>query len=241
MMQLKQKHVLVLGGSSGIGLAVAGAALDEGASVTIVGRSPERLEQARRELGKGGRVQGIAADIAREDDVRKLFTEVTSLDHLVTTAADVAYGPVRDLDLDAAWRVIGSKIVGPLLLAKHGAAHIRPGGSITFTSGIAAYRPSRGGSVVAMANGALAALGRALAIELAPIRVNVISPGWVDTPIWETFAGERRAATLAAMAERLPVGRTGEPRDIAHACLFLMTSEYTTGTVLHVDGGQRIV
>jgi len=240
-MTLDGQHVVVVGGSSGIGLGTAHAVLAAGARVTIVGRSPERLARARRELGDETPVRAIAADIGREVDVVHLFEAAGDLDHLVTTAVDASYQPVAELAPAAAQRVIDSKLIGPLLLAKHGAPRIRTGGSIIFTSGIAAYRPSRGGAVVAAVNGALAALGRALALELAPIRVNVVSPGWVDTPVWDVVAGDRKGAVLSGMAERLPVQRVGTPADVARAFLFLMQSEYSTGTVLHIDGGQRLV
>jgi NAD(P)-dependent dehydrogenase (short-subunit alcohol dehydrogenase family) len=240
-MSLNEQHVLIAGGSSGIGLAVAEAALAAGARVTIAGRSRERLGRACAVLGAGERVRAVSADIARESDVERLLEETGALDHLVVTAVSVAYQPITELDLAAAQRVIDSKLVGPLLLAKHGARRLRPGGSLTFTSGIAAYRPSPGGAVVAAVNGALPALARALAIELAPLRVNVVSPGWVDTPVWESVAGDRKAAILSGIAERLPVRRVGRPEDLAHAVLFLMQNEYTTGTVLHVDGGHRLV
>ena len=240
-MTLDGQHVVVVGGSSGIGLGTAHAVLAAGARVTIVGRSPERLARAQRELGDETPVRAIAADIGREVDVVHLFEAAGDLDHLVTTAVDASYQPVAELEPAAAQRVIDSKLIGPLLLAKHGAPRIRTGGSIIFTSGIAAYRPSRGGAVVAAVNGALAALGRALALELAPIRVNVVSPGWVDTPVWDVVAGDRKGAVLSGMAERLPVQRVGTPADVARAFLFLMQSEYSTGTVLHIDGGQRLV
>ena len=240
-MTLNGQHVVVVGGSSGIGLGTAHAALAAGARVTIVGRSPERLAQAQRALGADDRVRALTADISREADVVHLFEVAGDLDHLVTTAVDAAYQPITELELAAAQRVIDSKLIGSLLLARHGAPHIRSGGSITFTSGIAAYRPSRGGAVVAAVNGALAALGRALALELAPIRVNVVSPGWVDTPVWDVVAGDRKGAVLSEMAERLPVHRVGTPDDLAQAFLFLMQSAYSTGTVLHVDGGHRLV
>lgn len=240
-MELDGRHVVIVGGSSGIGLGVARALLAERARVTIVGRSLERLVRAREELGGGDRVRTFVADIAREADVVRLLDSVEQLDHLVTTAIDAAYQPVAELELGAAQRVLSSKLVGALLLAKHACKRIGAGGSITFTSGIAAYRPSPGGAVVAAVNGALAALGRALALELAPIRVNVVSPGWVDTPVWEAVAGARKAAVLAAMAERLPVGRVGTAADLARAYIFLIQSEYTTGTVVHVDGGHRLV
>jgi NAD(P)-dependent dehydrogenase (short-subunit alcohol dehydrogenase family) len=116
-----------------------------------------------------------------------------------------------------------------------------PGASITFTSGIAAHRPGPGASMTAAVNGALEALARALALELAPIRVNVVCPGWTDTPLWDTIAADTRADRLAAMATRLPAGRIGQPPDIAQAFLALIRNGFITATVLHVDGGQRLV
>ena len=240
-MRLAGQHVIVVGGSSGIGLAVASAVLADGGRVTIVGRSWERLARAGEQLGDGEHVTMVAADIAHEEDVVRMFDEAGGFDHLVTTAVDAAYQRITELEVDDAQRVLRSKLVGALLLSKHAARRINPSGSLTFTSGIAAYRPSPGGAVVAAANGALESLARALAIELAPVRVNVVSPGWVDTPVWEVVAGSRREAVLASMAERLPVGRVGRTTDLAPAYTFLMQSEYTTGSVLQVDGGHRLV
>lgn len=244
-MSLHGQHVMVVGGSSGIGLGVARAALAAGARVTLVARTAERLAAARerleRESGHPERVRSIAADVAREADVARAVAESGPLDHLVTTAVSVAYMPIEAFDVEAAQRVIGSKLVGPLLLARYGAPALRPGGSIILTAGINAHRPSPGGAVLAAANGALEALGRALAVELAPLRVNVVAPGWVDTPVWDDFAGDRKTAMHAAMAARLPAGRVGTAEDLAEAYLFLMRSAYTTGIVLHVDGGHRLV
>ena len=244
-MSLQDKHVVVAGGSSGIGMGVARATLAAGARVTLAARTAERLdrarEQLRAEVEDPTRVRTVVTDIAREPEVAHLFEESGPLDHLVVTAVSVAYLPIAAFDPAAGQRVIDSKLVGPLLLAKHGSRQLRPGGSITFTAGINAYRPSAGGSVVAAANGALMALGRALAVELAPLRVNVVSPGWVDTPVWDTVAGGRKTEVLGGMAARLPVGRIGTVEDLAHAFLFLMQNEYTTGTVLEVDGGHRLV
>jgi NAD(P)-dependent dehydrogenase (short-subunit alcohol dehydrogenase family) len=126
-------------------------------------------------------------------------------------------------------------------VAKHAAGWLRPGGSIGFTSGVAAYRPGPGGSMIAAVNGALEALARALALELAPVRVNVVSPGWVDTPIWDVLAGPAKAERLAEMGSRLPAGRVGKPAHIARAFVELMGNGFVTGTVLHVDGGHRLV
>lgn len=236
------ERVLIVGGSSGMGLALARKLLDEGAQVTIVGRGEAKLAEAKKSLPSTGVLRAIAADITKEDQVARLFEQTGPLDHIVTTAADIAgaYQLLPSLELAAAQRAVDSKILGPLLLAKHGAPVLSPRGSITFTSGIAAYRPAARGSVVAAINGALDSLARALAVELGPIRVNCVSPGWVDTPIWQHVAGDAKAATLDAMAQRLPVGRIGRPEDIADGILFLMRNGFTTGSVLHVDGGHRL-
>jgi NAD(P)-dependent dehydrogenase (short-subunit alcohol dehydrogenase family) len=230
----------VVGGSSGMGFAVAEALLAAGARVTIAGRSAERLEAAAARLDG---VRSFAADVTREADVERLFAETGELDHLVVTAADIAgaYRLISELDVAAARGLVDSKLIAALLLAKHGAPLLAEGGSITFTSGIAAYRPAPKGVMVAAVNAALAGLARALAVELAPLRVNVVSPGWVDTPIWDTLAGAGKAETLAAMAARLPAGRVGRPEDVAQAVLALVGNTFITGTVLHVDGGHRLV
>ncbi|MBO2451396.1 SDR family oxidoreductase [Actinomadura barringtoniae] len=235
------EHVVIVGGSSGMGLALAGAVLAEGADVTVASRSAERLEEAARSLGSSPRLRTVQADITREDDVARLFKE--PVDHVVTTAVDAtgAYGPVAELDLSTARGVVEAKLIGALAVAKYAAPVIRAGGSITFTSGVASERPARGGTVIAAANGGLDALVRGLAMDLAPIRVNAISPGWVDTPMWEAIAGDGKAAALAAKAEALPVGRVGRVEDIAQATLALMRNGYVTGTVLHADGGHRLV
>ena len=211
--------------------------------MTAVGRSPERLARARENLGDPPALRTFVADATREDDVERLFGSVRSCHHLVWTAADVSgvYVPLAEMDMPAARRVMDSKVLAPLLLAKHGAPRLAPGGSITLVSGIAAYRPAPNGSVVAAVNGAIESLVRALAVELAPLRVNAVSPGWVDTPIWTSVAGDGKAAALEAMAKRLPVGRIGQPGDIAQAIEFVLQNGYVSGTVVHIDGGQRLV
>ncbi|MBR1218770.1 SDR family oxidoreductase [Bradyrhizobium sp. U87765 SZCCT0131] len=242
-MTVADARVLIAGGSSGMGLALAQRCLADGAHVFIVGRNQERLNRAGKHLGGGSRLEAIVADVTRESDVAGLFARVGELDHIVCTAADIrgAYELLPALDLDAARRAVESKVFGPLLLAKHGAGRLAPSGSITLTSGIAAYRPLPRGTVVAAVNAALEGLVRALAVELAPQRVNAVSPGWVDTPIWAFVAGDRKDEMLDTMARRLPVGRVGRAADIAEAITFLMNSTFTTGTVLHVEGGHRLI
>ncbi len=242
-MDITNRKIVVVGGSSGMGLGVVRAALAKGAELVIVGRSQERIERVASEFAETNRVQTVAADVTREDDVRRLFETVGHFDHLVVTAAsNLVYQPIRELDLDAARLTIDAKLIAALLLAKHAAAHIDEHGSITFTAGIAAERPMPTAAVVAAVNGALFSLAYALAVALAPIRVNAISPGWIDTPVWDSSAlGANKPAMFEQMAQRLPAGRIGQPEDIGHAVLFLMENEFTTGTILRVDGGHRLV
>ncbi|WP_434047884.1 MULTISPECIES: SDR family oxidoreductase [Sorangium] len=238
-MNLEQQHIIILGGSSGIGLGVARACLARGASLTLVSRSPEKLAGAAAELGEARRVRTFAADVTQEAEVRRLFNERPPARHVVVTAVQGHYQPIREMDIAAARRTIDSKLVAALHVAKH--ARIEPEGSIVFTTGIAAVRPGPGGSVIAAVNGALMSLVRALAIELAPVRVNALSPGWIDTPVWDSIAGAAREQRFAQHARRLPVGRVGAPADIADAALFLMGNGFTTGEVLHIDGGHRLI
>ncbi|MBZ9804748.1 SDR family oxidoreductase [Mesorhizobium sp. ES1-6] len=241
-MSTSNQKILIVGGGSGMGLALARRCVEAGADVTIAGRGEDRLRRACEALGNPAGLDVAVVDITREDQVAALFAGIGGLDHIVSTAADIegAYRLLPELDLKAAQRVVDGKLFGPLLLAKHGAPRLAAAGSMSFVSGIAAYRPAARGSVVAAVNAALEGLVRALAIELAPIRVNAVSPGWVDTEIWAQVAGDRKAETLAAMAERLPVGRIGQPDDIADAILFLIGNGFTTGTTLHVEGGHRL-
>jgi NAD(P)-dependent dehydrogenase (short-subunit alcohol dehydrogenase family) len=236
------EKIVIIGGSSGIGRAVAEAMAGLGADVIVASRSPDRLDLAERAVVSrfpGARIQTVVADISQEDDVQRLFKMAGPVDHVVLTAADAAgaYQRIKNFDLTAARNLIDTKLAGALLVAKHADV----GGSLTFTSGIAACRPAVGGSVVAAVNGALESLAYALAIELVPVRVNVVSPGWTDTPIWDTIAGDSKAARLDAMAARLPAGRVGLPDDVARAVLALTGNPFITGTLLHVDGGQRLV
>ncbi|WP_406835281.1 SDR family oxidoreductase [Streptomyces sp. AHU1] len=232
---------IIIGGGSGMGLALARTLLAEGMDVTIVGRSADRLATARAELERPGhgRVRAIAADMGREEDVAALFARVERVEHVVVTAADATgvYGRTADVATATARAVVDTKLLGAWLVGKHAAG--RATGSITYTSGINAYRPNGSNTIMAAANGALASLAYGLAIELAPVRVNVISPGWVDTPIWDQLGMDKRAA-FAELAERLPARRVGTPDDIAQAFLSVMRNGFITGTVLHVDGGHRI-
>lgn len=241
MAPLKGQKIVVVGGSSGIGLGVAKAALDGGAEVVIVGRSPQKLQAAEKRLG--GRVKGIAADMIKEADIAKLFDEVGAFDHLVSTAGTPPPNyPIGDIDMEFVRGFVDNKLIGAVMLAKHAVRGLKKGGSMIFTSGINKDRPPvPGGSVVSAIAGSFSYFARALAQELAPTRVNIVSPGWVDTPMWDELVGEAKAGYFAAMAGRVPAGKVAAPADVAPAYLYLMGNDFMTGETIHIDGGQRLV
>lgn len=233
-------NAIIIGGGSGMGLALARILLADGTDVTIVGRSADRLKAAQAQLEQSahGAVGITVADIGREEDVAELFAGVEQVDHIAITAADATgvYGPTTAVATETARSVLATKVLGAWLVAKHAAGRVT--GSITYTSGINAYRPNGSNTIMSAANGALASLAYGLSMELAPVRVNVISPGWVDTPIWDQLGMDKQAA-FDDLAQRLPARRIGTPDDIAQAFASVMGNGYIAGTVLHVDGGHR--
>ena len=233
-MSLANNTVVILGGSSGIGLATAKAARSEGAHVIITGRSRERLAAAEKELG--GDIRTVALDVADEAGTRALFSEIDRVDHVFITAGTVLFDPKLAPDTASIHPALDMRFWGAFYAAKFAATKMRAGGSITFMSGTTAIRPLRGASVATASCGAVEAFARSLAVDLAPIRVNTIQPGLVDTPFLDVL-GERRAAIIAEYSKRLPVGRPGRPEEIADAVLFLMKNAFVTGITLTVDGG----
>lgn len=239
---LEKERVLIVGGSSGIGLGVAEALLQQGATVALAGRSAEKLRAAKAHLAAGDRVRTLVADVTDEAQVRALFESCGALDHLVVTRGVVPFNaPVESMDLEAARRFIDLVVVSSIALVKHALPQLRRGGSITFTSGISKDKPGPGGAVVATVAGSLGYLARALAVELAPTRVNVVSPGWVRTPMWDELAGPAKEGIWADMAARLPARRVATAADVAKAYTYLLGSELTTGTVLDIDGGHALI
>jgi len=236
---LKDSTVVVLGGSSGIGLATAKAAQAEGAHVIITGRSPERLQAAQAELGKTVRV--VTLDVADELGTRALFQELDALDHVFMTAGTLLRDAHLAPDSETIRPAMDTRFLGALYAAKYSAPKIRAGGSITFMSGTAARRPLAGVSVASASCGAVEAFARALAVDLAPIRVNTIQPGFVDTPLLDKVLGSQKTEILAAAAARLPVKRIGRADEVADSVLFLMKNGYVTGITLTIDGGGLLV
>lgn len=239
-MTLANKTVVVLGGSSGIGLATAMASKAEGANVVITGRSQQRLDTARAEIG--GEVRAIALDVADEAGMRAMFEGLPKLDHIFVSAATVTLGGGLAPDTEKLRPGMDTRFWGSIYAAKYGAPKMAGHGSITFCSGTSAWRPIPGsGGVGAASCGAIEALARSLAVDLAPIRINAVAPGLIDTPLIANVMGANAAAIMEREAKRLPVGRVGRGEDIAEAVLFLMKNGFTTGITLTVDGGRTLV
>jgi len=238
--RLLGQRVLVLGGSSGIGLAVAREALREDAEVLIVSSQMARVEQALAALGH--KAQGCVLNLLDERATKGFFNTIGAFDHLVYTVGDtLRLAPLAETSTPEAQSAFDLRYWGGLAAARHGARNVRAGGSITFTSGIAARRPRAGWSLAASVCGAVEALTRALAVELAPLRVNAVSPGLVATNLWSGMDSATSRRMYADASEVLPVGRVGSAEDIASAYLFLMTSGYASGQIHVVDGGAVLV
>jgi len=220
-----------------MGLATAKAAAAEGAQVVITGRSQEKLRAAKAQLPAGSRAETL--DVADEAGTRSLFGELGHLDHLFITAASVTFGLNLAKDSSAQRPSMDTRFWGSLYAAKYGAERMN-GGSITFMSGTSAWKPTGGSAVGAASCGAIEAFARSLAIELAPIRVNTIAPGFIDTPLIDELAGAMKSAFIEREAARLPGKRIGTPEDIADAVLFLMKNGFVTGITLTVDGGRML-
>jgi NAD(P)-dependent dehydrogenase (short-subunit alcohol dehydrogenase family) len=234
--RLKGARVLVLGGSSGIGLATAAAAAADGAFVTIASRSQSKLDAAL--AGLAGNARAIVLDTGDEAAVERFFTDEAPWDHVVVSAAQTRTGPVRTLGLSDAKAAMESKFWGAYGVAR--AAKIKNGGSLTFVSGFLSVRPSASSVLQGAINAALEALARGLALELAPVRVNAVSPGLIATPLWAGMADDKREAMFAGAAQRLPARRVGQPEDVANAVLFLAATSFATGSTVRVDGGGAI-
>src|SRR5882757_160505 len=237
---LRNKRVVVLGGSSGIGMAVAEQASTQGARIVIASSNPERVQSAVEKLE--GNAQGHTLDLTDESAVENFFAKLGAFDHLVFTAGDSLH--LHDLattDLKQARRAFELRYWSALAAVKYGSKDIRKGGSIVLTTGVAGQRPHKGWVVAASVCGTIEALTRALALELAPIRVNAVSPGVVRTNLWQNMTAPERERLYESVGNSLPVGRVGEAHDIAQAYLFLMQEEFSTGQTVVVDGGTVLV
>jgi len=236
-MDLDGSRIVIIGGTSGIGRAVAQRVGALGANVVVASSSVGKVNQARADLGEDFLVSVL--DVRDEQAVADFFTDLGPIDHLVHTAGDwgnMGRGRLADLDLVAAREAFGVRFWGALNVAKHAHPHIGPGGSITLTDGMVAHRPRAGSAVTSAMAGAVEHLVRALSIELAPVRVNAVCPGLIATEALAAIP----AAQIETMTKRQAVPRAGTPAEAAEAYVYLMRGTYTTGQVIQVDGGMGL-
>lgn len=239
-MSLTDHRVLVIGGSSGMGLATARAAAQAGAIVTITSTAADRLDAALAALPHG--CAGEVVDLRDDDAIANLFDHVGELHHLVITAGDaVRPSPLAGTPVAELRRLLDVRFWGTVAAIQHALPHLVPDGSITLTSGTIAARPAPGSAVMAAGAAAIEGLTRGLAVELAPVRVNAVRPGVVRTPMWDAVPDEQRTAVFESLAARTLVGAVGTAEQIAAAHVYLMENDFVTGTVLTLDGGALLV
>jgi NAD(P)-dependent dehydrogenase (short-subunit alcohol dehydrogenase family) len=234
---LDGQRVLVVGRGGGIARAITLAVRDAGGKVIAAGRGQEALSGAY--AGEPG-ISTENVDLTDEASIADLGERLGTVDHVVSTASARARGRLADLDRDAVRRSFDTKVIGPLMLAKHLAPRMSENGSFANFSGVAATKIAVGTMAVAITNGAADILAKSLALELAPIRVNAISPGVIDTGAWDAFGEQGKAEYFAKIRSANPAGRIGTVDDIADAVLFALTSSFLTGQTLHIDGGEPL-
>lgn len=234
-MPLTGKHILIVGGTKGIGRATAEAALAAGARVTVTGRSAQSL----RGLPQG--IDGAVMDYTDAGSVTGLAEAVAALDHLVLSASrDLAWGPFAEVGEEALRRGFEGKFWGYWRVIRALAPHITAGGSVTLVTGAAARAAVPGTSGLAAVNGAIEAMSKVLAVELAPLRINSISPGMTATEAYAGMPAPAREGMFQATAAKLPAGRIGQPSDIAEAVLLAATNSFLTGATIDIDGGLHL-
>jgi NAD(P)-dependent dehydrogenase (short-subunit alcohol dehydrogenase family) len=234
---LQDKTIVVVGRGSGIARAVTLLARSDGARVVVAGRDRAKLASSYDDGG----ISAETVDITDDESIAALADRVGPVDHVVSTASARARGKLPDLQREQLLRSFDTKVIGPTMLAKNFAAQINPGGSFVLFSGVHAFKHNVGYLGVGITNGAVDFLTRWLAVELAPIRVNAISPGVIDTGAWDAMGEDGKREYFEQIAAHNPTGRIGTPDDVAAAVLFAMTNTFMTGMTLKVDGGEPLV
>jgi NAD(P)-dependent dehydrogenase (short-subunit alcohol dehydrogenase family) len=236
--QLEGQTVVVIGGSAGIGLETARRAREEGADVIVTARDPDRLQRAGHELG----ARTAAFDATDFDRLGRFFDELAGpVDHVLVTGPGPYYAPLADLDLDLVRRDVEAHVLLPLEVARNAAKKVRPSGTLVFMGGTGGRRSAPGLALISALTAAMPAMVRTLAVELAPIRANLIAAGFVDTPLSATLLGDQLDARREQLRTTLPIGRVVGPADVAAVAVHLMTNTAVTGATFDIDGGQQLV
>jgi len=239
MPELEGQTVVLVGGSAGIGLETARRARSAGANVVLTGRNAERLEAAAREVDASSTAAFDATDGAA---LKRFFDELPgAIDHVLVTAGGPHYGPLLDMDADEVRTAVSDHIVLALEVARNAVGKLRPGGTLLLMGGTGGRRISRDLGIVSAATAALPPFTAALALELAPVRVNLIAAGFVDTPLSASILGDDLAARRDELRSTLPIGRVVGPEDVAALAVHLMTNTALTGATYDIDGGQQFV
>jgi NAD(P)-dependent dehydrogenase (short-subunit alcohol dehydrogenase family) len=237
---LQGKKIVIIGGTSGIGLATAKAAASKKATVLVISSNQERINKALSELPANA--IGYAIDVTDETQVKNVFDKIGFFDHLIFTSGEnLQLGDIKDTQLENARKFFEIRYWGAFTAVKYASAYINPKGSIVLTSGIASNRPGKGWSLGASICAAMEGFTRAMAVELAPLRVNIVSPGVVKTDLWSGMSSTQREEMYSQTGSSLPVKRVGNTDDIAKTYLYLMEQEYGTGQTIIVDGGASLV
>jgi NAD(P)-dependent dehydrogenase (short-subunit alcohol dehydrogenase family) len=236
---LAGQKIVVIGGSSGIGLETARQARSESADVIVAGRDPERLERAARELGALSSAAFDATDFAR---LERFFEGLpTPIDHVLVTGPGPYYGTLAEFDFDRARRDVEAHLFLPIQVARLAAKKVRPGGTLLFMGGTGGRRTAPGNTLSGALTAALPALTKNMALELAPIRVNLIAAGFVDSPLSASLLGDQLEARREQLRKTLPIRRVVGPADIAALAIHLMTNTAVTGATYDIDGGEQLV
>jgi NAD(P)-dependent dehydrogenase (short-subunit alcohol dehydrogenase family) len=236
---LSGQTVVVVGGSAGIGLETARLARAEGAGVILTGRNPDRLQVAAREVGA---VSTSAFDANDAAAIERLFADAPApIDHVMVTAGGPYYAPLAEIDIATAGRHVAEHVVLVLGVARNAVGKVRAGGSLTFVGGTGGRRRGVGLSVIGAMTAALPALVANLAVEVAPIRVNLVAPGFVDTPLSASLLGDQLEHRREELRATLPIRRVVGPEDVAALAVHLMTNTALTGATYDVDGGQQLI
>jgi NAD(P)-dependent dehydrogenase (short-subunit alcohol dehydrogenase family) len=237
--ELLGQTVVVIGGSAGIGLETARRARGEGADVVLTARNPERLKEAADEVGATNTAAFDATDGAA---LKRFFDDLANpIDHVMVTGPGPSYAPMLEMDADQVLHALGDHVVLGLEVARNAAGKMRPSGTLIFMGGTGGRRISRELGLVSAATAALPPFAAALALELAPIRVNLIAAGFVDTPLSASLLGEGLDARRDELRAKLPIGRVVGPADVAALAVHIMTNTALTGATYDIDGGQQFV